>query len=69
MEYDHDHQDTAPSSETLQNGLHYDNESGTDKDPYLCFDCYANDVIGVASANIGKVNGVAAANIGKVIGV
>jgi hypothetical protein len=30
---------------------------------------YANDVIGVASANIGKVNGVATANIGKVIGV
>jgi len=30
---------------------------------------YGNDVMGVASANIGKVNGVATANIDKVIGV
>jgi len=30
---------------------------------------YANDVIGVASASIGKVNGVATANIAKVSGV
>mgnify|MGYP003141076655 CR=1 FL=1 len=30
---------------------------------------YGNDVIGVATANIGKVNGVATANIEKVIGV
>jgi len=30
---------------------------------------YANDVIGVATANIGKVNGVATADIEKVIGV
>tara|TARA_R100000808_G_scaffold10659_1_gene28174 strand:- start:11822 stop:12373 length:552 start_codon:yes stop_codon:yes gene_type:complete len=30
---------------------------------------YGNDVIGVASANIGKVNGVATADIDKVIGV
>ena len=30
---------------------------------------YANDVIGVATANIGKVNGVATASINKVIGV
>jgi len=30
---------------------------------------YGNDVIGVASANIGKVNGVATANIDKIIGV
>ena len=30
---------------------------------------YGNDVIGVATANIGKVNGIATANIEKVIGV
>ena len=30
---------------------------------------YGNDVIGVATANIGKVNGVATASIDKVIGV
>jgi hypothetical protein len=30
---------------------------------------YSNDVIGVATANIGKVLGVATANIGKIIGV
>jgi len=30
---------------------------------------YANDVIGVATANIGEVLGVATANIGKVIGI
>lgn len=29
---------------------------------------YGNDVLGVASANIGKVNGVATANVSKVIG-
>ena len=30
---------------------------------------YGNDVIGVASANIGKINGVATANISKVNGI
>ena len=30
---------------------------------------YGHDVMGVASANIGKINGVATADIGKVIGV
>ena len=30
---------------------------------------YGNAVMGVASANIGKVNNVATANLGKVIGV
>ena len=72
MEYDHDHQDVAPSSETLAAGMYYDNETGTSKDPYIEYELvtgYANDVMGVASANIGKVNGVVTASIEKVIGV
>jgi len=30
---------------------------------------YSNNVLGVAAANIGKINGVATANIGKVVGI
>ena len=56
--------------------MYYAEGTGTSKDPYLLIDGisvassgYSNEVLGVASANIAKVNGVATANIGKVMGV
>ena len=56
--------------------MYYSEGTGTSKDPYLEIDGisvagsgYSNEVLGVASANIAKVNGVATANIGKVMGV
>ena len=68
VEHDKDYSNTAATSATsLKAGIGFgttitltytEGSSG-----------YANDVIGVATANIGKVLGVATANIGKVIGV
>jgi len=72
MEYDYDHQNQTPSSLDVRSGMYYDNETGTSKDPYIDYTevtGYANDVLGVATGNIGKVNGVATASIEKVIGV
>jgi len=72
IEHDHDYSDTAPSSADLKNGAYYDNHSGTSKDPYIDYTVstgYGNAVLGVASANIGKITAVATADIEKVIGV
>jgi hypothetical protein len=63
---------TAPTSE-ISTGMYFQEDTSGTKDPILRYTAaatgYANNVIGVASANIGKVNGVATANIDKVIGV
>ena len=63
---------TAPTSE-ISSGIYFQESSGTSFDPILRYTAaatgYANDVIGVSSANIAKVNGVTTANIDKVIGV
>jgi hypothetical protein len=64
--------DTEPTSE-ISSGMYFQESSGTSFDPILRYTAaatgYANDVIGVSSTNIAKVNGVATANIDKVIGV
>ena len=56
--------------------MYYSEGTGTSKDPYLEIDGisvassgYGNNVLGVASGDIAKVNGVATADIEKVIGV
>ena len=71
VNFDYDYNDTAPSGSNYV-GLRFANFSGTSSDPqieYTVVTGYANDVMGVASANIGKVNGVATASVSKVIGV
>ena len=71
MDNDHDLQDSAPSG-LERTGYYYANDSTAGNRPYLDYTIstgYGEDVIGVASANIGKVVGVATANVGKVSGV
>ena len=73
MNYDHDYLDSAPGSSLGTNqqfGMQFADSSGTSDDPYIDYTIgYGNDVLGVASSNIGTVIGVATANIDKVIGV
>jgi hypothetical protein len=64
--------DTAPTSGNLRTGFYMADYAFTSSRPHIDYTVstgYGHDVIGVASANIGKVNGVATANIEKVIGV
>ena len=74
MDYTNDYLNVEPSSNVSLNiGARYTESggSGTSQDPYIEYTLggYANNVNGVASANIGKVKGVATASIDKVIGV
>ena len=71
IEADHDLVDSAPTSD-LYTGMWYTEALGTAQDPYIDYTLsvgYGNDVIGVASANISKINGIATADISKVNGV
>jgi len=69
IQYDNDYLDvsSSPSSVTRNSGIAW----GTTPvlDYTVAASGYANDVMGVATANIGKVLDVATANIGNVIGV
>jgi hypothetical protein len=68
IEYTYDYGDTSPGSATIaSSGINHATAAYLDYTE--ASSGYANDVIGVATANIGKVLGVATANIGKVIGV
>ena len=71
VEHDHDFSNVDPgTSTTLRTGFYFANYTGTSRDPVVEYSVgYGNAVMGVASANIGKVNNVATANLGKVIGV
>jgi hypothetical protein len=55
------------------NGLYFTDYLGTGRDPFIITTVsivtYDEDVIGVPSANIGKVLGVNSTSVGKVIGV
>ena len=71
MDYTNDYLNSAPGSNgTLNAGGTYTNYTGTSRDPYIEYTAsasgYTHSVIGVAAANIGKVNSVATANIGKI---
>jgi len=68
IEGQHDYPDSDPGSTTdKKDGINYGTAA------YLSYteasSGYANDVMGVATANIGKVLGVTTANVSKVIGV
>jgi len=69
----YDYNNTDPSTNAQKIAIYYSEASGgggTGADPKLELTFasvgYGHDVVGVASANIGKVNGVATANIGKI---
>ena len=72
VEHDHDYSNVAPDNEDLKTGFWFADEEGTSKDPYIDYTLatgYTHNVMGVAAANIAKVNGVATANIDKINGV
>jgi hypothetical protein len=74
MDYTNDYLNVAPTSNAALNvGGRFTESggSGTSQDPYIEYTLggYANNVSGVAAANVGKVNGVAVADIDKIIGV
>ena len=74
MDYTNDYLNVALTSNVVLNiGGRYAESggSGTSQDPYIEYTLggYANNVNGVASANIGKVKGVATTSIDKIIGV
>jgi len=69
----YDYAGVDPSSNIVKIAVYYSEFAGgggTGADPKLELTYaaagYGHDVVGVASANIGKVNGVATANIGKI---
>ena len=69
----YDYNNTDPSTNAQKIAIYYSEFAGgggTGADPKLELTFasvgYGHDVVGVASANIGKVNGVATANIGKI---
>ena len=71
--YDYSNVDPGTSLGIKRAGMYYADNSGTGNDPYIEYTLaatgYANNVNGVASANIGSVIGVATANIDKISGV
>ena len=69
IEFDHDYKnvDFDPVVATVSVGLNLANISTTDKKPTLRYNLgYGNDVLGLALANISKINNLATANVGKV---
>jgi hypothetical protein len=66
VEHDADYSITDTGNGALDIGIAFGTTITLD---YTVVVGYANDVIGVATGNIGKVNGVATADIEKVIGV
>tara|TARA_R100001463_G_scaffold49908_2_gene99955 strand:- start:248 stop:991 length:744 start_codon:yes stop_codon:yes gene_type:complete len=74
MDYTNDYLNSALTSNVFLNcGGYQANYYGTSLDPHIDYTLaatgYANNVNGVASANIGKINGVATASIEKVNGI
>jgi len=74
IDYDRDYLDVCPVGTSFAGaGMYFANNTGTSKDPKIDYTAgaagYGNAVMGVASANIGKINGIATANVEKVIGV
>ena len=73
MNYTHDYLNSALTSNGSKSvGFYWTDQSGTSRDPYIEYALatgYANNVKGVAAANIAKINGVATASISKVNGI
>ena len=73
VEHDQDYKNVDPGiNATIMGGMYFTAYTGTSTDPiieYTLASGYGNDVIGVASSDIAKVNGVATADISKIIGI
>ena len=68
IEHDSDYLDQDTSDGAFTVGINFKSSLGPKID-FTEVSGYGNDVIGVASADIGEVNAVATANISEVIGV
>ena len=72
IDYDYDYSDTSVGTSVYKTGWNYADSTASHRHPIIDYTLavgYGNDVIGVASANIGKVNGIATADISKVNGI
>ena len=72
MGYDYDYADSAPPGTGNNLGITYSEYTGTTRDPkivYVDSAAYSQDVGGVPAANISKIIGIAIADISKVNGV
>ena len=72
INHDHDYKNVDPGINASNlGGMYYTAYSGTSTDPIIEYTLsgYGNDVIGVASADIGEVNAVAIANIAELNGL
>ena len=72
INHDHDYKNVDPGiAASNLGGMYFTAYSGTSTDPVIEYTLsgYGNDVIGVASSDIAKVNGIATADISKIIGI
>ena len=72
INHDHDYKNVDPGIAVSNlGGMYFTAYSGTSTDPVIEYTLsgYGNNVIGVASADIAKVNGVATGDIEKIIGI
>ena len=72
INHDHDYKNVDPGiAASNLGGMYFTAYSGTSTDPVIEYTLsgYGNNVIGVASADIAKVNGVATGDIEKIIGI
>ena len=71
INYDYDYSNVEPGGGNNQVSLTFADQSGTSTDPRITYTeatGYSHDIMGLAAANIGKVNTVATANVGKISG-
>jgi len=68
INHDYDYLNTEPSTASNSVGLTFANGGNKPRITYTLATGYSHDIMGLASANIGKVNTVATANVGKISG-
>ena len=71
INYDYDYSNVEPSAGNNKVSITFADQSGTSLDPRITYTeatGYSHDIMGLAAANIGKVNTLATANVGKISG-
>ena len=71
INYDYDYSNVEPSAGNNKVSITFADQSGTSTDPRITYTeatGYSHDIMGLAAANIGKVNTLATANVGKISG-
>ena len=71
INHDYDYSNSEPSTASNSVALTFADQTGTSTDPRITYTLatgYSHDIMGLASANIGKVNTLATANVGKISG-